>query len=78
VNHFEIKTTRTGTFKGKCYELCGVYHSRMLFEVKVVSREDYEAHLQDLQDQGLESDLPILGGREAHTQAGLESKGGSE
>ena len=24
------------TYKGKCYELCGVYHSRMLFNVKVV------------------------------------------
>jgi len=78
VNHYEIKPTRTGTFKGKCYELCGVYHSRMLFNVKVVSREEYEAHLQDLKDQGLESDLPLLGGAEAHTQAGLESKGEAE
>ncbi len=33
----ESRPTTTGTFAGKCYELCGVYHSRMLFEVKVVS-----------------------------------------
>ena len=27
-----------GTYKGKCAELCGVYHSRMLFNVEVVGR----------------------------------------
>jgi cytochrome c oxidase subunit II len=78
VNHYVIKPTRIGTFRGKCYELCGVYHSRMLFTVHVVSQEDYEAHVQDLEDQGLTSDLPLLGGAEAYTQAGLDSGGDSE
>src|SRR3954454_14506075 len=78
VNHYVIKPTRTGVFKGKCYELCGVYHSRMLFEVHVVSRDDYEAHLKALQDAGLTSDLPLLGGAEAYTQAGLDSEGESQ
>ena len=78
VNHYVITTTREGTFKGKCYELCGVYHSRMLFNVKVVSREDYEQHLQDLEDAGQTSDLPLLGGEDAYTQDGLESEGESE
>jgi cytochrome c oxidase subunit 2 len=73
VNHYVITTTRTGTFKGKCYELCGVYHSRMLFNVKVVSRDDYEAHLQELQDDGLTSDKPLLGGENVSTEAGLET-----
>jgi cytochrome c oxidase subunit II len=73
VNHYVITPTRLGTFKGRCYELCGVYHSRMLFIVKVVSRDDYEAHLQDLDDAGLTSDLPLLGGDEAYTQEGLDS-----
>jgi len=73
VNHYVITPTREGVFKGKCYELCGVYHSRMLFEVHVVSHDAYEQHLQDLEDQGLTSDLPLLGGAEAYTQAGLES-----
>ena len=41
-----------GHLQGRCAELCGVYHSRMLFNVKVVSRDDYAAHLQDLEDQG--------------------------
>ena len=43
VNHYVIKPTRIGVCTGRCYELCGVYHSRMLFKVHVVSREDYEA-----------------------------------
>jgi len=73
VNHYVITPTREGVFKGKCYELCGVYHSRMLFDVHVVSREEYDDHLQELEDAGLTSDLPLLGGAEAYTQEGLES-----
>ena len=36
-NHFEVTPTKTGTFIGRCTELCGVYHSRMLFRVKIVT-----------------------------------------
>jgi cytochrome c oxidase subunit 2 len=76
VNHYVIKPTRIGVFKGKCYELCGVYHSRMLFNVEVVSQEDYAQYLQDKQDAGMVSDTPLLGGSQASTQAGLD--GGTE
>ena len=78
VNHYEITPTRIGKFRGKCYELCGVYHSRMLFNVQVVSKEDYAAYVQHLQDSGAETDLPLLGGENASTQAGLESGDESE
>ncbi len=81
VNHYVIKPTRLGDYKGKCYELCGVYHSRMLFNVHVVSMEDYKAHLQELEDAGATSELPLLGGENAYTQAGLagdESEEGAE
>ena len=71
VNHYEITPTRTGEFKGKCYELCGVYHSRMLFNVRVVDRSEYEAYLQDLEDSGATSEIPLLGGDNASTQVGL-------
>jgi cytochrome c oxidase subunit 2 len=73
VNHYVITPTRTGTFAGKCYELCGVYHSRMLFTVKVVSREDYDQHVQDLEDAGQTSDKPLVGGEDADSQVGEES-----
>jgi cytochrome c oxidase subunit 2 len=36
-NHFEVMPTTTGTWIGRCTELCGLYHSRMLFRVKIVT-----------------------------------------
>jgi cytochrome c oxidase subunit II len=51
VNQFEIsKITRTGTFVGRCAELCGVDHDRMNFIVKVVPAkvfDIYQAHNYD-------------------------------
>ena len=73
MNHYQVTPKRIGEYAGKCYELCGVYHSRMLFNVKVVSRDDYDAYLQGLEDAGDVTDEPILGGAFADTQAGLES-----
>lgn len=52
VNKFQVVPTEEGTFKGKCAELCGAYHSQMLFNVKVVSRTDFDAHLADLKSRG--------------------------
>ena len=74
VNHYSITPTEIGEYAGKCYELCGVYHSRMLFNVHVVSQEDYEAYLQALQDTQTPTDKPLLGGVYAHTQVGLEEE----
>ncbi|MBD3782403.1 MAG: cytochrome c oxidase subunit II [Micrococcales bacterium] len=48
VNRFQVVPTVEGQFKGKCAELCGAYHSQMLFNVKVVSRADYDQHMADL------------------------------
>ena len=45
-NAFTMTPTREGTFAGKCAELCGTYHSRMLFNVEVVSAEEYAEHLE--------------------------------
>ena len=73
-NHYRITPTTIGDFRGKCYELCGVYHSRMLFNVAVVSPEDFEAYLQDLEDAGNVSDEPLTGGKYAEEQAGLEGE----
>jgi len=41
-NQFEVTPSRLGTFAGKCAELCGRDHSRMLFNVKVVPAAEYE------------------------------------
>lgn len=69
-NGFSFTPTREGTYAGKCAELCGVYHSRMLFNVEVVSADEYAAHLQDLKDQGNVG--TVLGGADATTQTGID------
>jgi cytochrome c oxidase subunit 2 len=51
-NTFQVVPERTGTFAGKCSELCGEYHSEMLFNVKVVSQAEYQQHLADLRAKG--------------------------
>jgi cytochrome c oxidase subunit 2 len=43
---------KLGTYQGKCAELCGEYHSLMLFQVKVVTPTQYQNYLDDLKDQG--------------------------
>ncbi|XBO45723.1 cytochrome c oxidase subunit II [Pedococcus sp. KACC 23699] len=52
VNRFQVVPTEVGTFKGKCAELCGAYHSQMLFNVKVVPPAEYQAHIAELKAQG--------------------------
>ncbi len=69
-NNFAITPTRLGTFQGRCAELCGVYHSRMLFNVKVVEQDEYDAHLADLAAKG--NTGPATGGRYSITTPGLE------
>ena len=41
-NHFQITATQTGTFTGHCSELCGIYHSRMLFTLKIVTPAQFQ------------------------------------
>jgi cytochrome c oxidase subunit II len=50
-NHFEVTATRTGTFTGRCSELCGLYHSRMLFTLKIVSQQQFKQWIQAQQNQ---------------------------
>jgi cytochrome c oxidase subunit 2 len=72
-NAFELTPTRVGSYQGRCAELCGTYHSRMLFNVEIVSAEDYEAHLQQLAQNPATTGL-ALGGSEAITQDGLDAE----
>lgn len=40
-NEFEVTLDRTGMYRGHCAQLCGVYHDRMLFWLKVVTPAQY-------------------------------------
>ncbi|MBD5830535.1 cytochrome c oxidase subunit II [Janibacter melonis] len=58
VNRLQVTPTETGTFQGKCAELCGAYHSQMLFNIKVVSQEEFDQHMADLEAKGQTGLLP--------------------
>jgi cytochrome c oxidase subunit 2 len=57
VNKFQVTPTQTGEFQGKCAELCGAYHSQMLFNVKVVEQAEFDAHIAELKAKGNEGQL---------------------
>ena len=58
MNVFELTPNKTGTFIGRCAELCGTYHAQMLFDVKVVSRAEFDQHMADLKANGQIGTLP--------------------
>lgn len=51
-NYMSVTPTKEGTFIGRCAELCGEGHSRMIFKVKVVSQAEYEQRLEQLRAAG--------------------------
>jgi len=47
-NNIYFTPEKVGTYRGKCAELCGEFHSMMLFNVKVVDKPEYDAHMASL------------------------------
>jgi cytochrome c oxidase subunit 2 len=45
VNQFETTILSTGSYVGRCAELCGTYHSMMNFELRAVTPEKFQAFL---------------------------------
>jgi cytochrome c oxidase subunit 2 len=54
-NHFEVTATHTlysgPDTIGRCTELCGLYHSRMLFRIKIVTPAEFQAWILAQQAQ---------------------------
>jgi cytochrome c oxidase subunit 2 len=44
---FTFTPTELGTYQSQCAEFCGLWHSRMTFEVKVVTSVDYQAWIKE-------------------------------
>lgn len=63
VNTFQVVPTKVGTYRGKCAELCGEYHSEMLFNVKVVTQAEFDAHMEELRQMGNVGELDTNLGR---------------
>jgi cytochrome c oxidase subunit 2 len=51
-NYWYFIPQEEGVFRGKCAELCGEYHSMMLFEVHVVSEQEYNRQMLALRSEG--------------------------
>ena len=51
-NRFEFTANVQGSYVGRCAELCGVYHSQMNFEVRVVSQQTFVTYLAALKRIG--------------------------
>jgi cytochrome c oxidase subunit 2 len=73
INSFDMTPNREGVYTGRCAELCGLYHTRMIFEVHVVSRAEYDAHLEELREAG-NVGAPA-GAKDADNLAGLDENG---
>jgi cytochrome c oxidase subunit 2 len=48
-NRFDFTPTQTGIYRGQCSEYCGLYHSEMLFSVRVVSQRAFAHWLSSQQ-----------------------------
>jgi cytochrome c oxidase subunit 2 len=44
---FQFTPTQIGTYPAQCAEFCGLWHSKMTFDVKVVSSLDYQAWIKE-------------------------------
>lgn len=84
VNRFQVTPTKVGEFDGKCAELCGEYHSEMLFNVAVVERDEYHAYIDSLEAAGqtgaLSAELnrsPVIEEEDRRTGGGITGRGDS-
>ncbi|HZK05877.1 MAG TPA: cytochrome c oxidase subunit II [Actinomycetaceae bacterium] len=56
-NVFQVTPGEEGSYFGKCAEMCGEFHSEMLFRVEVVSQEEFDAQMEALREAGNEGVL---------------------
>lgn len=71
-NKLHVTPTQVGEFQGKCAELCGSYHSQMLFMLKVVPQEEYDQEMARLAEVGQTGLLPVDASREKLVPADAE------
>jgi cytochrome c oxidase subunit 2 len=51
-NTFEVMPNVEGRYRGECAELCGTYHSQMLFWVEVVDQQTFDQKMDELRAAG--------------------------
>ena len=55
-NEFEFRVDIPGEYRGQCAELCGTLHAEMVFNVKAVSRPEFQKFLDDFPTPGCKGD----------------------
>jgi cytochrome c oxidase subunit 2 len=45
-NTWQVDSIEAGDYKGRCAELCGEFHSRMLFTLTVTSQSDFDSFVE--------------------------------
>ena len=76
VNTMYLTPTKEGVYRGKCTELCGTYHSTMLFNVAVVSEAEYNEYLKGLAARG--NTGQARGPQDANAPAPIEDQTGPQ
>lgn len=51
-NSFDVTPNKLGVYDGKCAELCGEYHSAMIFKLHIVEEDEFQRHVKELADSG--------------------------
>ncbi|GAB3495761.1 cytochrome c oxidase subunit II [Nocardiopsis coralliicola] len=76
-NQFQVKVNEgtAGTYAGRCAELCGVDHTRMLFEVEVMEPDEYDAWYAERQQQAEAEDAEQEQQAQQDEQAGAGAAG---
>ncbi|MFC4866178.1 MULTISPECIES: cytochrome c oxidase subunit II [Streptomonospora] len=72
-NEFQVKVKEgtAGTYAGRCAELCGVDHSRMLFTLKVMEPGDYDAWVAEQEAKAKQQQLETA----EQLESGVENPG---
>src|SRR5207244_3434961 len=73
-NNFTFTATKLGTFPGQCAEFCGLYHSKMTFSVRVVTRADYLSWVKQAKEAALNVTCPSTGNAIRHTTKNTNSR----
>jgi cytochrome c oxidase subunit 2 len=60
-NDFDLTPVKLGTYQGQCAEFCGLWHSRMTFTVRVVTRPEYVAWINSERQAALNVSCPTGG-----------------
>jgi cytochrome c oxidase subunit 2 len=70
-NNFDLDVQHAGTYRGQCTQLCGLYHSLMIFRVKAVPPAQFTSWIHTEQHTTNQPDSIAAAKRQIAQQGGL-------